>query len=184
MEKIFNINDLSQKIDKMWNQFVRNVRNLYSDSTNPVKKDNNLKKIEEMKSEMNHFLDGVERYNNSVMLEGLTTNQSKTPDLQKKVENVRSMINKLTSGIKNKSNQITTIQSELENTNDDLAERVQQQQQQNGDIDNKKTLLLSRERMLQLSIEKNIYNRKIIYTYVAIICLVLLLLFTAYYYYK
>ena len=179
---MLNMKDLSSKIDKMWTQFVENVKNLYHDSTNPVKRDDNLRKIEGMKAEMNHFLDGVERYNNSALFESMA-NQN-TPDLSKKVEDVRASLTRLVSQISNKSKQITTIQNELENTNDELRDRVNQQNEQNNDIKNKKELLLSRERMLQLSIEKNIYNRKVIYTYVAIICLVLVLLFTAYYHLK
>ena len=171
-----HIKELSNKMTTMLNNYMNNLKNLMSNMNEPVKRDESVKKIEKMTSEMHHFINGVERF---CAMENMSL-----PELNKKIEDTKASVNSMAREIDIRNKRLSIIEDELENTNDDLDRKMRQQQEQNKDIDNKKNLLLSRERMLQLSIEKNIYNRKIIYTYVAIICLVLVLLFSAYYYYR
>lgn len=52
------------------------------------------------------------------------------------------------------------------------------------ELENKKKLIASRERMLQISQEKNIYKEKIIYSYIYLVSTILVLLIVSYYYFK
>ena len=104
--------------------------------------------------------------------------------LDKSIQDMTSETNQLISNIQNTFQKIQTLENELNSTSDDLVLKMERQRQQERDIQNKRKLLSSRERMLQLSIEKNVYKRKVIYTYIAIVCLILLLLFSAYFYYS
>tara|TARA_B110000977_G_scaffold30753_1_gene40526 strand:- start:476 stop:1003 length:528 start_codon:yes stop_codon:yes gene_type:complete len=89
--------------------------------------------------------------------------------------------NKNLLDLKNKS---SSINGELSNTNKKLQDNVTRNKNLELEIKKKEKDLLTRERMLQLSIEKNVYKKKMIYTYIALISLILLLLFSAYFYYK
>tara|TARA_B100001964_G_C14012979_1_gene500228 strand:+ start:42 stop:626 length:585 start_codon:yes stop_codon:yes gene_type:complete len=100
------------------------------------------------------------------------------------IQSTSQETNALISNIKNTSKNIDQIENDLKATSNDLGRKATRQRNQHKDIKNKEKLLLSRERMLQLSIEKNIYKRKVIYTYISVICLVLLLLFSAYFFYN
>ena len=173
------LNELRSKINSMSNNFTSYVKDLLSNIRDPVSRDDSVKKIKKMSNEMNHFLNGVERF---CVMEHLENEVHQ--DISKQISDAREKINKLNSEVKTRHQQLQMMENELKSTNESLAKKVIQQQQQDKDIENKKKLLLSRERMLQLSIEKNVYNRKIIYTYIAIICFILILLFSAYYYYK
>ena len=170
------VQELSQKIIQMKNNFANHVKQLMSNISEPVVREEATKKIGKLTNEMEHFLNGVERF--TVM------EHMETPDLSKQIEDTRAEISKINGEVQARQKQLSTIEAELKATNDSLSRKVEQQKEQDKDISNKRKLLVSRERMLQLSIEKNVYNRKIIYTYIAIICLVLVLLFSAYYYYK
>tara|TARA_B100000780_G_C21126777_1_gene457516 strand:- start:6059 stop:6679 length:621 start_codon:yes stop_codon:yes gene_type:complete len=104
--------------------------------------------------------------------------------LDSSIQDMTSETNHLIKGIQNTHQKIQTLENELTATGGDLELKIQRQRQQESDIGNKQKLLSSRERMLQLSIEKNVYKRKVIYTYISINCLILLLVFSAYFYYN
>jgi len=104
--------------------------------------------------------------------------------LDSHIQSTSQETNALISNIRNTSKNIDKIEKDLKATSNDLGRKATRQRNQHKDIKNKEKLLLSRERMLQLSIEKNIYKRKVIYTYISVICLVLLLLFSAYFFYN
>ena len=78
----------------------------------------------------------------------------------------------------------TVIHNELSQTNKKLQDNITRNKNLEKEITEKEKDLLTRERMLQLSIEKNVYKKKMIYTYISLISLILLLLFSAYFYYK
>ena len=78
----------------------------------------------------------------------------------------------------------SSINNELSNTNKKLQQNVTRNSNLEKQISEKEKDLITRERMLQLSIEKNVYKKKMIYTYISLISLILLLLFSAYFYYK
>lgn len=112
--------------------------------------------------------------NMSAKLKGIYNNNLKTlTDLVGKNKNLLEL--------KKKS---STIHGELSNTNKKLQDNVSRNNNLEKEIREKEKDLLTRERMLQLSIEKNVYKKKMIYTYIALISLILLLLFSAYFYYK
>ncbi len=60
--------------------------------------------------------------------------------------------------------------------------RNERQQEQLKEIQEKQKLVLTRSRMLQIAQEKNIFKKKIIYTLLAIILIILILTLCAYVY--
>ena len=73
---------------------------------------------------------------------------------------------------------------DIDAKNVELIEKQMRQKQQLNEIDEKNKLILTRSRMLQLSQEKNIYKKKIIYSLTAIIFLILIITLSTYVYFS
>lgn len=73
---------------------------------------------------------------------------------------------------------------DIDAKNAELIEKQMRQKQQLNEIDEKNKLILTRSRMLQLSQEKNIYKKKIIYSLTAIIFLILIITLSTYVYFS
>lgn len=81
------------------------------------------------------------------------------------------------------SNSHTTTNAQnkmLENVGGNIQDKQQRAEQQALTIEQKADLIRTRNRMLELSIEKNIYKRKVIYTILALILAVLVLMVAGY----
>ena len=79
--------------------------------------------------------------------------------------------------INNQMAQISLLQSELQGKNDQIFGQAEE-------IANKKKLLETRNRMLQLSIERNVYKKKVIYTLFSIILAILIIVLVSYSYFN
>lgn len=86
-----------------------------------------------------------------------------------------------TSDIKNQNelNQTVSSLSDTTNTIRDLTSNIKMNEQQAELLKNE---LDTRNRMLQVSIEKNIYKRKIVFTLIALILLLLTLMGAGFFY--
>lgn len=73
---------------------------------------------------------------------------------------------------------------DIDAKNAELIEKQMRQKQQLNEIDEKNKLILTRSRMLQLSQEKNMYKKKIIYSLTAIIFLILIITLSTYVYFS
>lgn len=89
-------------------------------------------------------------------------------------------IGKLQSQINNTYSTTKAQQEMLKNVNDDITDKQRRAMQQELDIQNKRELINTRNRMLELSMEKNIYKRKVIYTILALILAVIVMLVAGY----
>jgi CHASE3 domain sensor protein len=74
----------------------------------------------------------------------------------------------------------TGLSSDIQEKNTELALKQKRKMEQESEIQEKNKLILTRSRMLQLSQERNIYKKKIIYTLIAIILLLLVLTLASY----
>jgi len=93
-------------------------------------------------------------------------------------------------GISELTNYIDVIQNnmklndismmELQNKNIDLVNKNRIQVDQLKEIEEKEKLLLTRSRMLQISQDRNGYKKKIIYTLIAVIFLILIITIVMY----
>ena len=86
-------------------------------------------------------------------------------------------INSTQSFINNQMSNISVLQGELQGKNDQLFGQAEE-------ISNKKKLLDTRNRMLQLSVERNVYKKKIIYTLFSIILAILIIILVSYSYFN
>ncbi len=76
------------------------------------------------------------------------------------------------------------IQDDINAKNSELTEKQMRQAEQLKEIQEKNKLIITRSRMLQLSQEKNTYKKKIIYSLIAIIILILVITLSTYVYFK
>jgi hypothetical protein len=73
-----------------------------------------------------------------------------------------------------------TVSNDIDAKNIELLEKQNRQQEQLQEIDEKTKLILTRSRMLQLSQEKNIYKKKIIYTLISILLFLFIVTLSTY----
>ena len=78
----------------------------------------------------------------------------------------------------------SSFSDDIDAKNQQLIEKQIRQKQQMQEIEEKNKLILTRSRMLQLSQEKNIYKKKIIYSLIAIIFLILIITLSTYVYFS
>lgn len=89
-------------------------------------------------------------------------------------------ISQLQSQIHNTYSTTEVQQQMLGNVSTDITGKQERAMQQAMDIEQKISLMNTRNRMLELSIEKNIYKRKVIYTILALILAVIVMLVAGY----
>jgi hypothetical protein len=85
----------------------------------------------------------------------------------------RASINNLQENIKNTTQTIQDRETEIMN-------KIERTKLQEREIEDKKKLIETRNRMLQISQEKNIYKKKIIYTLISIIIAISLMIIVGY----
>ena len=73
-----------------------------------------------------------------------------------------------------------TISSDIDAKNAELLLKQKRQKEQLQEIDEKTKLILTRSRMLQLSQEKNVYKKKIIYTLISILLFLFIVTLSSY----
>jgi hypothetical protein len=73
--------------------------------------------------------------------------------------------------------------AELESKNNDLMKKQQIQLNQMKEIEDKEKLLITRSRMLQISQDRNSYKKKIIYSLIAAIFIILIFTLAMYVFY-
>lgn len=87
---------------------------------------------------------------------------------------IKNLTNKI-----NKVNQATeALKQNTLNRQRDISDSLSQLNEQRNLLEQKRNILLTRNRMLQLSQDRNIYKQKVIYTILALIitCLILVLI--------
>lgn len=98
-------------------------------------------------------------------------------------ENGLNEISTYISAIENNMQLNKISELELQNKNIDLVNKNKIQVDQLKEIEEKEKLLLTRSRMLQIAQDRNAYKKKIIYTLLAVIFLILILTIVLYVYF-
>ena len=88
--------------------------------------------------------------------------------------------NQLKNMIKQQEGNIKAMYNKINNKDGALREKMQRNIEQEREIDYKRKLILTRDRMLQLSQEKNVYKTKIVYTLISFIIFLTLIIMVAY----
>lgn len=195
MSQPVNINEI-KKLETQIQDLIGSVKYTFNQkattlmSLPPAQRDQEMKELTKATNGITSLLSYLKIYRDNLSPSSSSSvSQSQQlsqlgSSLDASIQDMTSETNGLIKGIQNTHQKIQTLENELKATGGDLELKMQRQHQQQNDIGNKQKLLSSRERMLQLSIEKNVYKRKVIYTYISIVCLILLLLFSAYFYYS
>jgi len=83
--------------------------------------------------------------------------------------NINNDINKINSHLLSTQSDIQIKQNEIQKKANIISEKQKQVYGQTQEIDDKMQLFETRNKMLQLSIDRNIYKKKIIYSLLAVI---------------
>jgi Na+/phosphate symporter len=106
---------------------------------------------------------------------------------QKQVEETPKMqpeqTNELKNMITNQQNNITAMMEKISDKDEELQNKMERSILQQREIEYKKKLIDTRNRMLQLSQDKNVYKSKVIYTLLASIIMITMVLLAIYIYF-
>ena len=151
-------------------------------------------KINNIKSAINNYLRANNKDSNTIFTCFITLLQGK-PDpkcvmpkpsalsLQPSASNSSSglaEINQLRGMIQQQEGNIGELSEKIQDKDAELREKMERSIQQQREIEYKKKLVTTRNRMLELSQEKNIYKTKVIYTLLSVILAVIIFIIASY----
>lgn len=93
-------------------------------------------------------------------------------------------IDRMKEKIKRENNQINLMTKKINEKEEELNNKMKRSAMQKQEIEYKKKLIDTRNRMLELSQEKNIYKNKVIYTLMAVVLLIIIILLAVYVYFQ
>lgn len=100
--------------------------------------------------------------------------------VESEYKDAEEQIASLNTKITDLNNEISENEAILNNYTDDMLGKREMLNKQKKILEDKMRLMRTRDRMLQLSIEKNVYKRKVIYTLVAMILGIIILMIAGY----
>jgi septal ring factor EnvC (AmiA/AmiB activator) len=131
--------------------------------------------------------------NQIAVINSLIESKDATPDrrFQNEIDEAQKIIDDLTKQSELTQNEINKINDlikkqdlDINNANKSLIEKRKQLEQMNSHIKDKIKLIETRNRMLQVSIEKNNYKKKVIYTLISVILAIIIIMLVAYVYFN
>ena len=96
------------------------------------------------------------------------------------IKTLNDRTNQLNSNIIGSNKEIAQQNDDIDNVSDEINNKKLRSMQQRNILDNKEKLVNTRNRMLQISQEKNVYKKKMIYTLIALIILVTIIILISY----
>lgn len=105
------------------------------------------------------------------------THDNNLDNMQKKITSLQKLIALNNSNIIHNTKLINEKDKELQ-------DKITRTAQQEKEIEYKKKLIATRNRMLQLSQEKNVYKKKVIYSLLSIIILFIIIMIVIYVYFN
>jgi hypothetical protein len=93
-------------------------------------------------------------------------------------------VDELKNMIQQQKGNIDSLSDKIKEKDEELRQKMERSVLQQREIDYKKKLITTRNRMLELSQEKNIYKTKVIYTLFATVLAITIFLLATYVYYK
>jgi ElaB/YqjD/DUF883 family membrane-anchored ribosome-binding protein len=107
-----------------------------------------------------------------------------TPLEELSSEQIQQQIEQITALIDSLKKELAVSATSANNVRNDLANKLQQLQQQEADLQQKRHIIQTRDRMLQLAMEKNAYRKKLIYILISVILAILVGLMIGYAVYR
>jgi len=93
-------------------------------------------------------------------------------------------IEKMNEKIKEENKQINLMTKKIHAKEEELNNKMKRSSMQKQEIEYKKKLIDTRNRMLELSQEKNVYKNKVIYTLMAVVLFIIIILLAVYVYFQ
>jgi flagellar biosynthesis chaperone FliJ len=106
----------------------------------------------------------------------LTTNNA--------LASLQNIESKLKTGLETSTVKVGAQSAQLSNLNNIIDDKKQRLMRQEEEIEQKKKIVMTRNRMLNVVEQKNLYNRKIIYTLVSVIFGIFIIMLLVYVYYN
>jgi len=103
---------------------------------------------------------------------------------QQSTLNGSDLSDQLTENIKQQESTLENTLNQIQQKDSDLRNKIQRSIMQQREIDYKQKLIETRNRMLQLSQEKNMYKSKVIYTLLAVVMLLTIIILAIYIYFN
>lgn len=131
--------------------------------------------------------------NQIAIIDSLIERKRETPDsqFQDDINEAQTLLDELeeqesiTQEERNRiSNFIRSQDTDIQGFDESLKQKKEQLEALNKQIENKMKLIETRNRMLQVSIEKNNYKKKVIYTLISIILAIIIIMLVAYVYFN
>lgn len=97
---------------------------------------------------------------------------------------INPVIQPIINNINNATQNLEKTKKQIEEEDQAIMDKMNLTEKQKQEIEYKKRLLLTRDRMLALTYEKNIYKKKIIYTLLALIIFIIILMLFTYSYFQ
>ncbi len=97
---------------------------------------------------------------------------------------INPVIQPIINNINNATQNLEKTKKQIEEEDQAIMDKMNLTEKQKQEIEYKKRLLLTRDRMLALVYEKNIYKKKIIYTLLALIIFIIILMLFTYSYFQ
>ena len=143
-------------------------------SATKVQLENDLAYLTKLQKDISEKLQDMDGVNDKQKIVALT-------EAQESINNsIKDNIEKIQEYINNSRTAVSAQSQMLNNVSENITDKQNKILKLNSDIEHKNELMNTRNRMLELSMEKNIYKRKVIYTILALILAVIVLLIAGY----
>ena len=123
--------------------------------------------------------------NNLNELASVYKNKGSSPYLRKNIKNIIDHQDNIPDNIPDNIKESINIDMKyLKKTNEQIKHYSKLSKEINKELKNKEKLIASRERMLQVKQDKNIYKEKLMYSYITIVIPLIIFLLVSYNYFK
>jgi hypothetical protein len=156
--------------------FITIKKNIEAMTTQPSNLSSNKNKLSEMQNLNGYLSQQIDSLSSSNQ-QNNGTNPISLDSLKKLREQLLTEIQKTQASIQ--------LQNQLiQQKNQDIVSNESKLNQQEQELQFKKHLLLTRDRMLELSQEKNVYKKKVIFSLLATIFAIILIMIVTFFYFK
>jgi hypothetical protein len=157
-------------------KFITIKKNIEAMTTQPSDLSSNKNKLSEMQNLNGYLSQQIDSLSSSNQ-QNNGTNPISLDSLKKLREQLLTEIEKTQASIQ--------LQNQLiQQKNQDIVSNESKLNQQEQELQFKKHLLLTRDRMLELSQEKNVYKKKVIFSLLATIFAIILIMIVTFFYFK
>lgn len=203
----YYLNENNKVIQSSSNVSTDTLQNIMNQIDPSVSVEDNMKYIMNyyqilFKNDVNKLTDTQIKINTCVLNNFLNTNKTELLNcffslIQNKLDEAQckmpqsndncvsiAQANDLKNMVEQQQGNIGALTEKIQNKDEELRNKIERSTLQQREIEYKRKLIATRNRMLELSQEKNIYKTKVIYTLLAVVIAIIIAILASYVYYK